>query len=154
MPTHDYDAVVTTAQKTCSEAGVRLTRKRQQVLLTLLRSPTPLSAYELIDRYRDYFEENLPAMSMYRILDFLVQEKLAHKLDTTNQYLACSHITCDHAHEQPQFLICDKCRSVREIGLGSELINELRASVERSGFRLHDRQLELHGICKDCEQNA
>lgn len=150
MPTPDYEAVVSSAEKACSEAGVKLTRKRQQVLLTLLRSPTPLSAYDLIDCYLATFGETLPAMSMYRILDFLVQEKLAHKLDTTNQYLACAHITCDHAHELPQFLICDSCHSVREIGIGSELINELRAGVERSGFHLHDKQLELHGTCKDC----
>ena len=133
MPTPDYEAVVNTAQETCSAAGVRLTKKRQQVLLTLLRAPTPLSAYDVIDHYQAAFEETLPAMSMYRILDFLVQEKLAHKLDTTNQYLACSHIACNHPHELPQFLICDKCRSVREIGVGTELINELRASVARSG---------------------
>ena len=142
--------LVNNAQQACNKAGVRLTRKRQQVLLALLRSPTPLSAYELIERYQADFGENLPAMSMYRILDFLVQEKLAHKLDTTNQYLACSHIACQHPHELPQFLICDNCHSVREIGVGSDLINELKLSVERSGFALNNRQLELHGLCVSC----
>lgn len=142
--------VVSTAQQSCKRAGVKLTVKRQRVLLTLLRSLTPLSAYEVIDRYRADFRETLPAMSMYRMLDFLVREKLAHKLDTTNQYLACAHIACRHPHEVPQFLICDNCHSVQEIGVGRELINELKSSVQRSGFQLHDRQLELHGLCENC----
>ena len=144
------DYVVAQAERTCSESGLRLTPKRRNVLLTLLRAGAPQSAYELAARYLADFGESIPAMSVYRMLDFLVQVKLAHKLDTTNQYLACAHITCDHQHEVPQFLICDQCDSVAEIGVGKALVEQLKQSVERTGFQLKRRQLELHGVCASC----
>ena len=144
------DYVVAQAERTCSESGLRLTPKRRNVLLTLLRAGAPQSAYELAARYLADFGESIPAMSVYRMLDFLVQVKLAHKLDTTNQYLACAHITCDHQHEVPQFLICDQCHGVAEIGVGKALVEQLKQSVERTGFQLKRRQLELHGVCASC----
>lgn len=142
--------VVEQAERACSEAGLRLTAKRRKVLLTLLQADTPLSAYELAAHYQAAFAESIPTMSVYRILDFLVQFKLAHKLDTTNQYLACAHIACDHRHEVPQFLICDQCHGVAEIGVSKAMVEQLRQSVERTGFRLKHRQLELHGVCASC----
>ena len=146
------DHVVAMAERACSESGMRLTPKRRNVLLTLLRAESPLSAYELAAQYQVAFGEPIPTMSVYRILDFLVQVKLAHKLDTTNQYLACAHITCDHRHEVPQFLICDQCHGVDEIGVGKALVEQLKQSVERTGFQLKRRQLELHGICASCRE--
>ena len=79
--------------------------------MVLLASATPLSAYEIVDRYKTQFQESLPVMSVYRMLDFLIQEKLVHKLETAGQYMSCAHIACDHQHETPQFLICDRCGS-------------------------------------------
>ena len=142
--------VVEQASRACSESGLRLTPKRRNVLLTLLQANSPLSAYELAAQYQAAFGESIPVMSVYRMLDFLVQVKLAHKLDTTNQYLACAHITCDHQHEVPQFLICDQCHGVAEIGVGKALVEQLKQSVERTGFQLKRRQLELHGVCASC----
>lgn len=153
MPTPSIDELVSNAQRACSDSGVRLTKKRQNVLLILLRSKTPLSAYDITEHYQQQFKEAIPAMSVYRMLDFLLEEKLAHKLETSNQFLACSHIACDHAHELPQFLICDQCHNVREIGVGSELVRQLKQSVERTGFQLASRQMELHGTCGDCQKS-
>ncbi|MEM7294804.1 MAG: hypothetical protein AAF420_15595, partial [Pseudomonadota bacterium] len=78
---------------------------------------------------------------------------LAHRLETTNQYLACSHINCDHAHEIPQFLICQFCNKVVEVGLRTALVDELRSSVRGTGFALNEQQLELHGVCQQCQKN-
>ena len=147
------DHVVEQAERLCRESGARLTPKRRKVLLTLLREVAPMSAYDLAARYQETFGEPIPTMSVYRILDFLVQFKLAHKLDTTNKYLACAHIACDHRHEVPQFLICDQCHGVDEIGVGTALVEQLKQSVERTGFQLKRRQLELHGLCASCRDH-
>ncbi|WP_096085701.1 Fur family transcriptional regulator [Agaribacterium haliotis] len=138
------------AEHDCVQAGQRLTSKRKHILQLLLEARAPLSAYEIIDRYAEAFGTKLPAMSVYRMLQFLADNKLAHKLETTNQYLACSHIACEHEHSVPQFLICDKCHKVEELGLRRELVDELHNSVARSGFTLVSQQLELHGLCSSC----
>lgn len=149
MP-HSIDSIVARAKAECEQAGVKLTPKRQNILMVLLRAESPLSAYDIVETYRELYGESLPAMSVYRILALLVDNKLVHKLETTNQFLPCAHITCNHEHEIPQFLICDRCHAVAEVGLRKTLIKELHDSVIKTGFELAHQQLELHGTCAKC----
>ncbi|WP_031432340.1 Fur family transcriptional regulator [Methylomarinum vadi] len=142
------------AQSECSRSGLRLTDKRSNVLRILLQADEPLSAYDIAEHYRCDIGKPLSAMSAYRMLDFLLQAGLAHKLETTNQYVACSHITCEHEHQVPQFLICDRCHAVKEVGIRKQLLNELKASIENTGFVLSSQQLELHGICEHCQEKT
>ncbi len=139
------------AQIECQRLGLRLTDKRRNVLKILLQAEEPLSAYEIAEQYKKVFADALSAMSAYRMLDFLMQSNLVHKLETSNQYLACSHISCDHEHALPEFLICDQCHLVKEIGLDKALLDELKKSIKSTGFILSSQQLELHGVCLDCQ---
>jgi len=100
--------------------------------------------------YKDQFGESLPAMSVYRILDFLQKEHLVHKLDLANKYVACSHITCSHSHAVPQFLICSECQKVEEVSISQETIEQLKGNVQEAGFQLSGFQLEMNCLCNDC----
>lgn len=142
--------IVNHAEASCRAKGVKLTEKRKRILTGLLKSGKPLSAYELIDFIQKEFDESPPAMSVYRILDFLEGENLVHKLQLANKYIACSHISCSHEHEVPQFLICDNCGTVKEVGINKALINTLKRNVESAGFVLKSHQLELHCLCQEC----
>lgn len=153
MPT-DIEKIIEKYQETCTSTGNKLTSKRKKVLMVLLNSDLPLSAYDIVDRYREQFQESLPVMSVYRMLDFLIGEKLVHKLETASQYISCSHIACDHQHETPQFLICDHCGCVKEVGIKKTIIKELEHSIQNTGFSLAQKQLELHGICKGCQKQS
>ena len=86
------------AEQQCLDNGSRLTEKRKKVLSGLLQSDRALSAYELVDYCNETYNESFAAMSVYRILEFLEQEQLVHKLNLANRYVACVHITCDHQH--------------------------------------------------------
>jgi Fur family zinc uptake transcriptional regulator len=143
--------VITHAENSCKQNGGRLTKKRKLILQLLLDNKIPASAYELADLYQQTTGEKIPAMSVYRMLDFLIEFKLVHKLSSTNKFMACSHITCDHAHSTPQFLICDDCDTVSEIDIDKKLINALQTSIQSKQFQLTSPQLELHGICESCQ---
>lgn len=140
------------AEASCRASGARLTEKRKRILTGLLKSEKAQSAYDLIEYMQKEFGESLPPTTVYRILDFLSGENLVHKLHLANKYVACSHISCDHAHEVPQFLICDQCSNVREIGIKKSLIQTLKHNVEEAGYVLKSPQLELHCLCQDCAQ--
>ena len=146
----DVDAVIDEAEQRCKEQGARLTTKRKQVLSGLLQTSSAMSAYELVDYCRDEFDQALPAMSVYRILDFLQDQHLVHKLKLANKYIACAHITCEHDHGVPQFLICGNCQRVEEISINKSTVNALRNSVEEAGFELVSPQIELSCLCEDC----
>ncbi len=149
----DIDRIIRKTQEICSSTGVRLTPKRKQVLLVVLTASVPLSAYEIAEQYKIKFNETLPVMSVYRIMNLLTREKLVHKLETANRFVACAHITCDHPHEIPQFLICDSCHTVKEVGIKKHIVAELEYSIEHTGFTLSSQQLELHGLCRHCRSN-
>ena len=148
------DRIIGHAEKKCKAHGARLTVKRKNVLAGLVQSNKALSAYELIDFCKQQYGDNMPPMSVYRILEFLENEHLVHKLSLANKYVACAHISCSHAHAIPQFLICRQCSKVKEIDLNSATINELRSSVNEAGFRLLSTQLEMNCLCESCIAQA
>lgn len=144
------ERIVSHAESHCKAHGARLTNKRKIILSGLLEVGKAMSAYELVDYCKDQYGESIPAMSVYRILDFLQEEHLVHKLNLANKYIACAHITCDHAHGVPQFLICGNCQRVEEIAINKSTINTLRRNVENAGFHLTSPQLEMNCLCNDC----
>jgi Fur family zinc uptake transcriptional regulator len=154
MSLSKVQAAIKSAENSCKARGVNLTHKRKQVLSALLQSEKARSAYELADYCKDEFGETLPPMSVYRILDFLQDEHLVHKLKLANKYIACSHITCDHDHGVVQFLICNKCQIVKEITINKAMINKLQRDVENAGFQLASPQLEINCLCHSCKDKA
>ncbi|MDD8060787.1 MULTISPECIES: Fur family transcriptional regulator [Shewanella] len=151
---NNIDTIIEHAEQNCKSHGSRLTTKRKQVLSLLAQTNKALSAYDLIDLFVKENGEKIPAMSVYRILDFLEAEHLVHKLKLANKFIACSHITCKHEHGVPQFLICSVCNAVKEITVNKSTINELNQSVEQAGFKLVSPQLEINCICNDCLATA
>ena len=142
--------VLASAEQQCEQRGARFTPKRRQVLAGLVESDKALSAYELTEYCREHLGFDLLPMSVYRILEFLENEDLAHKLNLANKYVACSHIVCDHEHEVPQFLICKRCYHVEEVGVQRSLIDALANTIDTAGFTLASHQIELDCVCKDC----
>lgn len=146
----NIDNIIQHAEQHCKEHGARLTVKRKQILEQLIQSNKALSAYELIDIYNEEYNEKMPAMSVYRILEFLEGEYLVHKLNLANKYVACAHISCDHSHGVQQFLICGNCSKVKEISISQSTITELTETVTNSGYQLISPQIEINCLCNDC----
>ena len=146
--------IINHAEQNCKYHGSKLTTKRKQVLSGLLHADRAMSAYELVTYCKEAYGESPPPMSVYRILTFLQDEHLVHKLDLANKYIACAHITCDHEHGVPQFLICGDCQRVEEITVGKSTITNLKRKVEEAGFHLASPQLEINCLCNDCKDKA
>ncbi|MAP04785.1 MAG: transcriptional repressor [Halieaceae bacterium] len=149
------DSLLRAAEVSCSENGARLTQRRRQVLSALMQSSSPLSAYEVLDLCNRSTASAMPAMSVYRILDFLEQQLLVHRLSTSNKYVSCAHITCDHKHFQTtHFLLCEGCSSVEEVDATQEASDALEQMAKTVGFKLTTQQFELSGICTTCQNSA
>ena len=144
------EQILSYAEQRCKSNGSHLTDKRKQVLSGLLQSQKALSAYELVEVCKAEFDETMPAMSIYRILDFLQKELLVHKLSLANKYVACTHITCDHEHAASQFLIYSECQKVEEISISKATIAGLELTAKQAGFDHVSPQLEMNGVCNHC----
>jgi len=138
------------ATQKCKAHGVPITRARVNLFSVLLASDKALSAYELADLYEEAFLKPIPAVTVYRVLDFLQDRYLVHKLETANKFVACSQLDCDHAQLASQFLICNQCLTVKELDMCQEKFEELKEVIEEAGFHLDTRQLEMNCVCTAC----
>ncbi len=142
------------AAQQCQEQGSNLTIKRKKILSTLLIAQKAVSAYELIDLYESSFDDKITAMSVYRILAYLEEMHLVHKLKIVNKFVACTHINGNGHHSLSQFLFCQQCESVEEIPISTSVYNELFNKIEQSGYQLCSQQIELSCVCHDCSTST
>ena len=149
----NYETVMSAAEQKCVQGGIRFTKRRKQVLSVLIEADAALSAYEIAERCNAGSDSNMPAMSVYRILDLFQEQNLIHKLDIANKYVCCAHISCAYEHDSSQFLICGSCRHVEEISLSDGAVQALKTAASAAGFSAISSQLEIKGQCKQCERN-
>ncbi|MEJ0051378.1 MAG: transcriptional repressor [Methylovirgula sp.] len=136
------------AEDLCRREGTKLTPGRRRVLEILAEEGRPLGAYDLIEKIATTTGKHPAPISIYRALDFLLENGLVHRLASRNAFLACAH---GHRHEEPVvFLICETCGSVTE-ATSKALHREIAALGAESGFTPHSQVLELTGLCGACE---
>lgn len=127
--------------------GLRLTAGRRAILDLLCAEAKPLGAYDMIEKLAAKGGKRLAPISVYRALDFLLENGLVHRLSSRNAYLACGHT---HAHgEALAFLICDGCGAVSERTSGT-LGHDLDKIASENGFVRRGQVVEVTGLCAGC----
>lgn len=130
----------------CRARGTSLTPIRRKVLDLLLGEPGGLKAYDLLDRMKEVHTATTPPTTVYRALDFLIEQGLAHKIARTNQFVACNHA----CHEDASlFLICPGCGVITELH-DEQVLEALSLSLEQAGHRLAGPEIELSARCRNC----
>ncbi|NYT22313.1 transcriptional repressor [Alcaligenaceae bacterium] len=138
-------ARLNTAQALCEARGRRLTPIRRKVLEILLQQGRSVKAYELLELIRDVQHGAAPP-TVYRALDFLVEEGLVHRLDAINAWTAC-HDAGGEPHDL--LVVCTRCGAVAELS-DPALSRRLADRVAQAGFRLSDHETELRALCGRC----
>ena len=137
----------------CAAKGGRLTEIRRSVLALVIGAGCPVGAYALLDRLKAE-RANAAPVTVYRALDFLLENGLIHKIERLNSFVAC---TDSGEHEHPdhsvQFLICRTCGTVAEMedgGIAAAVSN----AASKTGFRPDHATVEVEGICGSCAAAA
>ena len=151
-PDHDHGRcaaeAMAHAEQVCERRAQKFTPIRRQVLLALLSSHRPLGAYEVIEELSKSMPRPAP-ITVYRALDFLIDNGLVHRIESRNAFLACAH---DHdAAAMVAFLICERCGSVGEIP-ASPVAQGLNDAARASGFAPKLSVVEITGTCAHCQQ--
>ena len=74
------------AEKICAQRNVRLTPQRLEVLRLMSLQDGAISAYDLLDLLREAEPQAKPP-TVYRALDFLLEQGFVHKVESTNSYV-------------------------------------------------------------------
>ncbi len=141
----DIGAALEKAESVALAKGQKLTRIRRKVLTLLLQSTEPAKAYDLLQDLDGEGAAKPP--TIYRALDFLQENGLAHKIESLNAYVACGHT--GHAHSA-FFLICDNCGSAEELHAVSSF-EAIQNDAADAQFTLRHATLEAYGTCRACQ---
>ncbi|MGY0399953.1 MAG: Fur family transcriptional regulator [Ostreibacterium sp.] len=135
-------------QHYCQQHDVKLTPLRQQVLSILTSNRQPLTAYALLDILKESNPKS-QVMSVYRVLNFLQQKGLVHRIENLNAFMACNHLAERHSS---QWLICQQCGKAEEC-----ILSAFRQGIEQleseTGFHVTIPTIELLGFCKHCKNH-
>ena len=146
---HSHSKCISTALKRadslCSKRNIRFTPIRKKVLSLILEQHMPIKAYDILAKLSDADHIEKPP-TVYRALEFLLDNQLIHKIDSSNSYIACEF---DHKQHESQFLVCDNCNEVMELQ-EPLLSSALTETSESKGFITRQSHVEIHGVCADC----
>ncbi|MEN3931692.1 transcriptional repressor [Microvirga sp. W0021] len=148
-------SAIKNAEKVCQQRGVRLTKIRYQVLQALYTTHRPLGAYDIADILsRDESHDGkryLAPVTIYRALNFLLEQGFVHRLTSRNAFVACPH---GHRPEDlVVFLICDNCGGVDEL-CSSQLSATVSSLLDQEKFKPQSQVMEITGLCAHCRNNS
>ncbi|UNU72698.1 transcriptional repressor [Moraxella nasovis] len=151
--THNVAERLLEAKLVCQNRGVRFTPLREEVYELILQAEKPIGAYELIDALQEKRRQENPDSkriappTIYRSLDFLLEEGLIHQLSSISAYVPCCHPRSQHA---AAFLICQECHSVEECS-NLPVSGIMNFATNDASFVVNHAMIELKGICRDCQ---
>ncbi|MDU6409993.1 MAG: zinc uptake transcriptional repressor Zur [Yersiniaceae bacterium] len=144
----NQEKLLAQAEQLCQQRNVRLTPQRLEVLRLMALQPGAISAYDLLDLLRQSEPQAKPP-TVYRALDFLLEQGFIHRVESANSYVLCHHFE-EPTHASAMF-ICDRCGQVTE--KTTEGIEEILAKLaQTAGFSLRHSVVEAHGLCAPCKE--
>lgn len=147
---HDHGSIdqrIAEAEALCLKEGVRLTPLRKEVLSLILGANAPIGAYDLLAKLKGKSERPAAPPTVYRTLDFLLEQGFVHRLASINAFIPCCHPREGH---QAAFLICQNCHSVQETSANS-LFDELSQLSAKGHFKAQNSMIEISGLCQQCQ---
>lgn len=151
FPRRDHDHVrciahaMRDAITLCRARGARLTPLRTRVLEIVWQNHKPLGAYDILAVLAAEGRSSAPP-TVYRALEFLLEQGLVHRLSSLNAFIGCSR----PGHSgSGQFLICRSCGNAAELNDGGIERAIVRGAASQ-GFAVLGHTVEISGVCPDC----
>lgn len=150
---HDHSACIaeglSNAEKRAAEENLRLTPARRRVLEILLEEHRALGAYDILARLKSEGMSAQPPM-VYRALEFLIENRLAHRVERLNAFVACTQPCGPHA---PIIMICRNCDAVAETGSRAAR-EQVQLAAHDTGFQVDLCAIEAEGLCQNCAEST
>lgn len=147
--THCVDGAIAAAARLCESRGARLTEQRRRVLELVWGSHEPIGAYTLLAAMQKGGKMVAPP-TVYRALDFLVEQGLVHRIESLNAYVGCSAPNASHVG---QFLLCGSCGSAAELDEAA-IGSAIASSASAVGFEVTRATVEILGTCPNCREQG
>ncbi len=128
----------------------KLTPQRKAVLDVLEQTRgTHMTAEDIYNEVKK-INPKIGIATVYRTLELLARLDIVHKNSFDEgkyRYEFCE----DDGHFHHHFL-CSDCGAIIEVE--EDFLNLLEGELERRGFKIIDHNLQLYGLCPDCNQKG
>lgn len=124
------------------KTGDRVTAARVRVLAALLKRSEAVSHHELEGMLAP---ESIDRVTLYRVLDWLVEQGLAHRISGADR--AWRFSATDRRHDAHAHFHCNRCGKV--LCLEEVKTRRLPTDVPR-GYRAEAMEVTVKGICAGC----
>ncbi|MCH8322021.1 MAG: transcriptional repressor [Proteobacteria bacterium] len=150
---HDHRRCIATAlreaEDLCRARAVNLTATRRRVLELVWQGHEPVKAYQIINNFRAGHQATKPP-TVYRALDFLMENGLVHRIESLNAFVGCTRPENRH---QADFFICTACHRVDEIDSG-KIAATFEKLARQQNFTISHKTVEVYGLCRACHEKT
>lgn len=135
------------AQLICNDRNLNLTPQRKRILEIIWgQGHNSIKAYDILEELQKKDPSAKPT-TVYRALEFLIENSIIHKIESKNSFVGCNHPTLQH---NCTFLICNKCDDVVECCNNDEIANSIKSNIKHTNFHVETITLEINGTCTNC----
>ncbi len=137
------------ALKKCEQSHMRMTSVRKAILefLSEQRKPVNLDAISQVTGVRDECD----ATTVYRALMVFKDAGLVRWVGMLRK---TSHFVLNVPGDVSHFLVCEKCGTVAELDLPPGVLAAMERLAVEHGFAASGQCMDLHGVCRACEEAA
>jgi len=135
--------------KCCELSHVRMTSVRAAILgfLSEQRKPVNLDAISQASGVRGHYD----ATTVYRTLMVFKDVGLVRCVGMLRK---TSHFVLSVPGDVSHFLVCERCGAVAELELSPTVLAGLERLALQHGFATSGQCMDLHGVCRACEEAA
>ena len=144
--TKEIEESISRVVEICKENNLVFTEIRQKVFEIIIEHTKPIKAYEILDDLTKILGKSSHPPTVYRAIDFLIENGFIHKLNSINSYVGCFH---PKDHEECYFLICKICNIYQEC-CDNDLKENILNTAQQNNFVISNTTLEIEGHCQDC----
>lgn len=145
----NFQKFVFQIKKLCENRKVRLTPQRLEVLRLIFQQYNgSISAYDLLNLLQQSLLPKAKPSTVYRSLNFLLEQKFIHKIESINSFTLCKYFF-ELSHNFA-FFICNHCKQVTE-QTTKGIAEILQHTAKLTGFVISTNVvIEAHGLCPKC----
>lgn len=132
-----------TAEEMIRATGERVTNARIEILATLLKAEQALSHSEIEGRLTQ--ASGIDRVTVYRVLDWLTEQKLAHKISGDDRVWRFNVISAGNEHKHAHFkcTCCNRVICLDDLGRGW-------TPTLPAGYTPTEIDLTIKGLCNEC----
>ena len=134
----------------CMDKNIKLTELRKDILSILYRKNKPMGAYDILDTLKKK-RPNAEPPTVYRVLEFLVDAKLVHRVESQNTYVCCSSILKEKTQHKAILLSCKVCHQSFEFEDDGVFLS-IDKFAKKHKLEVDDALIEIKGVCADCRK--